>query len=85
MGLGPREIVIAWIAKPLICFKTFCIKNTQFLMSTHNFVIECNGEARRRSAKNGAGVLAMDSFPVCGIKIGEEHSIQRRHPWFRRR
>ena len=95
MGLGPEEIVIVWIAKPLICFKTLCIKSTKFLLSTHNFefrilvfIIECNGEARRQSAKNAAGVFAMDSFPVCGtlrriiacrlnvgIRIGEAHSI----------
>ena len=66
----------------------------KFLVSTHNlgfrilgFIIESNGEARRRPAKK-PGVLAMDWFPVCGIlrriiacrlnfdiRIGEEHSI----------
>ena len=76
MALIPEEIVIVWIAKSLICFKTFCIKKIKFLMSIHNlgfrffffggvFIIECNGEVRRQPAKN-AGVLAMDLFPVCG-------------------
>ena len=52
------------------------------------FITECNGEARRQSAKN-AGVLAMDWFPVCGtlrriiahrlnvgIRMGEAQFIQ---------
>ena len=96
MGLGPEKIVIVWIANPLTFSKTFCIKKTRtsFLcqptildFAFWVFIIECNGEARRQPANN-AGVLAMDSFPVCGalrrivayrlnveIRIGEAHSI----------
>ena len=68
MGLGLEEIVIVWIASSLICLKTFCIKKirTNFLcqpaildFAFWVFITECNGEARRQSAKN-AGVLAMD-------------------------
>ena len=52
-----------------------------------DFIIKCNGEARRQPAKN-AWALAMDWFPVCGtlrriiacrlnveIRIGEAQSI----------
>ena len=65
MGLGLEEIVILWIASSLICLKAFCIR-TNFLcqpaildFAFWVFITECNGEARRQSAKN-AEVLAMD-------------------------
>ena len=54
MGLGPEEIVIVWIANSLICFKTFCIKNIKFLMSTHNLEFRILGfyhRVQRRCAK----------------------------------
>ena len=94
--LHPEEIVFVLTASSLYLLKTFCVKRirTCFLcqstildFAVWVFIIESNGEAPRRRAKN-AGVLATDRFPVCGtlrriiarrlnfeIRIGEAHSI----------